>query len=115
MRAAMLAVAAAVGLAVAHTSAAESGRSTKASLRLLTFAPPTVRGTGFGARERVRLDLLAPETARRRAIAGATGSFVVRFEGVPATRCDLIRVVAVGSRGSRAGLKYLPAPACMPA
>jgi hypothetical protein len=34
---------------------------------------------------------------------------------VTATRCDVVRVVAVGSRGSRAVLKYLPSPACLPA
>ena len=30
-------------------------------------------------------------------------------------RCELVRVVAVGGAGSKAKLKRLPGPACMPA
>jgi hypothetical protein len=75
----------------------------------------TIRGTGFRAREAVRIDLIAVENGRRRAVASPTGSFTARFDGVSLTRCDVVRAVAVGSRGSRAGLKYWPSPAWMPA
>jgi hypothetical protein len=115
MRALALALVAAAGLAVAGTPGAQGDRANKASLRLVSFAPLTARGAGFRARETVRVDLLGEATARRRARASATGSFVVRFDGVSATRCDVIRAIAVGSSGTRAGLKYLPSPACMPA
>jgi hypothetical protein len=115
MRAVALALVAAAGLALAGTSAAKIDRSAKASLRLASLSPLAVRGAGFAPRERVRVDLSGAVTARRRIVAGPTGAFAVRFDGVVLTRCDLVRVVATGSRGSRATLKLLPSPACLPA
>jgi hypothetical protein len=115
MRASAVAFIAAVALVPVGASTAGGDRSTKASLRLASFAPLTIRGAGFRSREAVRVDLFGTSSARRRTVASATGSFTVRFDGVAATRCDLVRAIAVGARGSRAGLKYLPSPACMPA
>jgi len=115
MCAGALAVVAAVALVAGGAAEAGADRSAKASLRLASFAPLTVRGAGFGAREKVRVDLTGVASVRRRTVASPTGTFTVRFDAVTATRCDLIRAVAVGARGSRAGLKYLPSPACMPA
>ena len=100
---------------VVGPSSAGGDRAAMAALRVASFAPLTIRGNGFHARESVRVDLAGVATARRRVVASATGSLSARFESVAATRCDLIRAVAVGSRGSRAELKYLPSPACMPA
>jgi hypothetical protein len=91
------------------------GRSTpssKPSLQLVRTAPMTVRGRGFRAGERVSLTLGAGRRATAR--ADRRGSFVASFEA-GSSRCERVRVVAVGSHGSRAVLKMLPAPACMPA
>ena len=115
MRAGVIALVAAVTLIAVGPAPAGGDRTAKASLRVASFAPLTIRGSGFRAREAVRVDLSGVATGRRRAVASPTGSFSVRFDGVAATRCDVIRAIAVGSRGSRAGLKYLPSPACMPA
>jgi hypothetical protein len=48
------------------------------------------------------------------ATASPQGSFVASFE-TPMTRCDRVRVIAIGSDGSHAVLKLLPAPACIAA
>jgi hypothetical protein len=50
---------------------------------------------------------------RRRPVrASRAGRFVVIFAGATVGRCDLVRVIATGGRGSRATLKILPPPAC---
>lgn len=114
MRAALL-VLLVEAVAVAAVPPAAGERSVKPSLRLASLAPLTLRGTGFVPRERVRIEVSGTAAARRRTLALASGSFTVRFDGVALTRCDFVRVVAVGSRGSRAVLKHLPSPACIPA
>jgi hypothetical protein len=110
-----VALAAVAALAPSVASAQQLPAAAKPALRLVSFAPLTLRGTGFAPRERVRLDLSGAAAARRRVVALASGSFAVRFDGAALTQCDFIRVAAVGSRGIRAGLKHLPSPACMPA
>jgi hypothetical protein len=85
----------------------------KASLQLLTLQPLTVRGQGFAARERVRIEVYGVARATRRLTATRFGTFRTRFDGVTATRCDMVRLVAVGGAGSRASTKMLPAPACL--
>lgn len=84
------------------------------ALRLVSRAPLVVRANGFAARERVRVQVTGDAVAVRRAIATTRGTFVVRFGDILLTRCDTVRVVAIGSRGDRATLKLLPAPACHP-
>lgn len=111
MRALAAAAVLAAALAAAQgVDATQSG----ATLRLLTRAPLAVRGYGFAARERVRLDLRGDAVAQRRTTTTATGTFVVRFSDVTLTRCDTVRLVAIGASGDRATLKLLPAPACLP-
>jgi hypothetical protein len=83
-----------------------------ASLTLVRKAPLTIRGEHFRPGERVQLRaLLHRKTA---ASAGPQGSFVASFQA-PTTRCDRIRVIAIGSEGSHAVLKLLPPPACIAA
>ena len=109
---ALLAAVAATALVASGPTAARP--DVKPSLRVVTFAPLTVRGAGFAPREVVRVEVSWAATGRRRVVAGATGAFAARFEGIRTTHCEAVRVVAVGSRGSRAVLKYLPSPACLP-
>jgi hypothetical protein len=86
-----------------------------AKLRLLAMNPLTVVGTGFHSRARERVTATsAGATQTVRATATRTGSFRVTFDELAPSRCDLIRVVAVGRAGATVVLKRLPLPACLP-
>jgi hypothetical protein len=106
----------AVAAAVAATAVSAGGVTERPgeSLRLVSLQPLRVQGQHFVPGERVRVELSGIARKRVRVVTTGTGSFRVRFHGVAATRCDVIRVVAIGSSGSRARFKYLPAPACLP-
>lgn len=82
----------------------------RAALQLQSATPVTVRGSGFGAAERVTLTLSSGRV-RASATVGAkrNGSFVARFAGVRLDRCAEFTVRAVGGRGSRAILQVSPA------
>jgi hypothetical protein len=94
--------------------AVSASAGVSASIRLQDRSPITVTGAGFDRGERLRVTLTMDTTARKTALAGRRGTFRVVFGGTTASRCDMVRVVAVGGDGSRAVLKTLPAPACMP-
>jgi hypothetical protein len=104
----------ALGLALGFTVAYDSGdtQARSASLRLVRKTPLTVRGEHFRPGEQVRLRAMLRRTTV--ATAGLQGSFVASFQA-PTTRCDRVRVIAIGSQGSQAVLKLLPAPACIAA
>ncbi len=57
----------------------------------------TIRGHGFRSRESVRVSAAGRQW---RSKAGARGSFVLTLRG--ANPCRIVRIVAVGSDGSRA-------------
>jgi hypothetical protein len=106
-------VAAALALVLAGLGAG-SASSRHASLRLVRVAPLQVRGTGFQARERVRVVAnLARLSVVKRVQASPRGSFAVAFSLTP-SHCSGLRVMAVGNAGTRATLKRPPLPACMP-
>jgi hypothetical protein len=84
------------------------------TLRIAKLQPLTVEGRRFLPRERVRVQVSDPKLATRRVIAGKTGSFTVRFADIGATRCDLIRVIAIRTGNRSVEMKQLPSPACMP-
>jgi len=69
----------------------------------------TVQGHGFRRRESVRVSA-AGRLWRLR--AGLRGSFVLTLRGVDS--CKIVRVIAVGARGSRAILRILPLQPCGP-
>jgi hypothetical protein len=87
-----------------------TARAARPVLRLVSSAPLKVKGEHFRAGEHVRVTARAHKASTT---ARSNGIFVITIPG--ATRCDRVRVVAVGSAGSYAVLKTLPAPACMPA
>jgi hypothetical protein len=97
----------------ALATAASAGED-RAALRLQDRSPITVAGSGFERGERVRVTLIHETSTQQVVRAGRPGTFVVSFAGTFVRRCELVRVTAVGGRGSRAVLKILPAPACMP-
>jgi hypothetical protein len=101
-----------VAVSACSGSTSGSGPSSTAALRLADTTPLTVRGSGFQPAERVRLEL-GSSGATTRARASVRGSFRASFD-VPVTRCDRVRVVAIGSKGSRVVFKRLPGPACLP-
>ena len=105
--------AAALALGIAGLGAG-STLSQHPSLRLLKRAPLTLAGSHFRARERVRVTVTVEGARSARTMrASVKGSFVAGF-ATGAGRCSAVRAVAIGGAGSRAVLKYLPAPACMP-
>jgi hypothetical protein len=111
-----LAVAVLGTLALLFAAGAGASSSAKPSLRLLRLAPLRVAGTRFAGAERVRVVVRTGRTYSRRIVqASTTGDFAVSFGTVGADRCTSFRVIAVGNEGSRAVLKPLPRPACMPA
>ncbi|MGH3103537.1 MAG: hypothetical protein ACRDN6_05510 [Gaiellaceae bacterium] len=105
---ALLALAA--GLAVATAAAATAS---KPALRLVDDTPVTLRGVAFRPAERVRITVwMRGGQSSRIARATPAGRFTVRF--ALASEACVLRASAVGSAGSRAGLK-LPPRLCAPA
>jgi hypothetical protein len=71
-----------------------------------SVVPLTVKGTGFHARERVRVRV-TPSTGdaiTRRVRATGRGSFVLSFAGIDA--CGGVEGVATGTRGSHASFQF---------
>jgi hypothetical protein len=93
-------------------SAALAHESRRPQLKLVDRSPLVVRGTGFKPRERVRVELSVVASELRRVRTTRAGTFTVAFARVTVHRCDSVRIVAVGTGGSHAALKLLPAPAC---
>jgi hypothetical protein len=89
-------------------SAPASSQTTRATLRLVDDAPVTLRGTGFHAREHVRLVVFAGKRAVKTFSAGDGGGFVVRMPGMSASECKGFSAVATGDDGSRATFKRAP-------
>lgn len=92
-----------------------AGSSQRPSLRFAQTVPLRIAGSHFRVHERVRVTAtVSAARSTRRVRASGKGSFVVGF-AIGAGRCSEVRVIAVGSRGSRTTIKHLPSPACMPA
>ena len=81
----------------------------KASLQVIRQAPMTIQGRGFRSRESVRVSAAGRQWRPK---ASARGSFVLTLRG--ANRCSIVRIVAVGSHGSRAVLRIMPLRSCGP-
>jgi hypothetical protein len=99
-----------LALALLGSTAIGSESRKKATLRLSAAAPLTLRGANFLPSERVRVTVSSELRRSKQVTASPAGVFVVRFPGVY-DRCSGLFALAVGARGSRAGLK-LPLPAC---
>jgi hypothetical protein len=93
-------------VAVAVAMLAGTGSAHHARFIPSGFAPFKVKGTGFRAREHVRL-IVTPSTGDRivrRVRATRSGTFALSFPGVEA--CAGVRGVATGTRGSHASFQY---------
>jgi hypothetical protein len=97
----------ATGVGVASTSTAVSP-----ALRVMSESPLSVRGTGFDAREQVRVTVRAgPRTWARNTRAGARGGFTVVLR-VKIDFCSFpVRIVAVG-RSSGTVRARIPIRSC---
>lgn len=106
-----------VVLALAALAAAPSpAAGAHARLAVIAAHPVTVRGTGFAARERVRIVLRSPpDRVVRVARADESGRVTVAFAHVALDRCSTSSIVATGAQGSRATWRRRPLPACAPA
>jgi hypothetical protein len=105
-----LVIALTLGLALFGT-AASGGNATsagKATLKLESGAPLTLRGARFLPAERVVVSVRGGQRQTKRATANGRGGFVISFPRISYDRCDPLFALAVGSRGSRAGLKVPP-------
>jgi hypothetical protein len=85
------------------------------SLRIAAAKPLTVVGRNFRPNEHVRVTATLAGEKRTLVVTAEQGRFQVVFEQLGATRCDLIRIVAVRRSGKLVVQKQLPAPACLPA
>lgn len=95
-----------------------AGSAAKPPPRLVTVstAPLALKGTGFKARESVRLVVTAGMAKARRILrASATGGFNASFPTVSVDRCTGGTVRAIGSQGSSAVTKLGPLAQCPPA
>jgi hypothetical protein len=111
---ALTAVLATVGLGVAACGGAEPDLAPAAShaakrravLMPAVGDPFRVRGSGFRARERVRVRVTPTGHAgiTRRVRATGRGTFVLAFAGIQA--CGGVEGVAAGSRGSHASFQF---------
>jgi hypothetical protein len=77
----------------------------KARLMPTSFAPPTLKGTGFKAGENVTVKIIDGPKATRHVKASNSGSFTVRVPA-RADRCKGMAAIAIGDRGSRASFQF---------
>lgn len=104
----MRAAAAAALLVLLLALPAGAAQPLRASLKLVDLKPLVVEGRAFGARERVVLTATAPSAQRMLAVvARRDGSFTARFD-LRLGRCTELTVRAVGLRGTRAILQFVP-------
>ena len=115
MRRAAFALALPVALVATALAPAGAGQTAaKPQLQLMESAVPTVRGSGFRARERVRLVLHAPGLVTRNTTAGTGGGFTMRLAGLNPNSCTGFSITATGDHGSRATLKRAPGMCPLP-
>jgi hypothetical protein len=97
---------AALVLVVSAAAGPAAPAQARPALRLVALSPVSVHGSGFGAREQVRVRLRAHATfiATRHVRATRRGGFTVRFAKVLIDRCSAFSVTAVGRSGRRATL-----------
>jgi hypothetical protein len=101
----MKALGIALGAVLLLAPTALGRHDTRPTLALVDRAPVVIRGTGFGARERVVLQVrtgVLHELQRTRATS--RGAFLVRIDGGRIVPCSM-SVVATGARGHVARLK----------
>lgn len=102
-------------LALLLASGAASARTrSQPTLRILRSADALViRGSGFYARENVRVTVTATTSRVKTVRTTSTGTFRADFGATYIDPCSALVIRALGARGDRALLK-LPARQCIP-
>ena len=110
MRVVLIAIVAAVAATLGGDVTAAGG---KAAVYLSDPAPLTVVGLRFEPRERVTVRVLVANRSPVAKVVTATaaGRFVASFPGRALPECAAVRVIAVGTGGSRATW-WEPPPPC---
>ena len=80
-------------------------------LAVTDASPLTVKGAGFGSRERIRVSVTLPGSSAHWTTATTTGGFTVRFSAMSVDSCTAFVVRAAGLRGDTAILRVRP-PEC---
>jgi hypothetical protein len=102
---------AAIGYAAAR-HAATPVRSAKASLKIVSFSPITVRGKAFTPDMRVKVTFRSPKIVRFRTTDGH-GGFTITFHPLGGDRCSGFVVTATQHNGTTATV-HRPRPECAP-
>jgi hypothetical protein len=104
-------------LTLAVIAAPVAAATPRPRLTVARAQPMTVRGAAFHRREHVRVVLRPGSGAAvtRHVTASSSGTFTVAFPTARLSRCAGWTVTATGAAGSRATLRRLPLPACLPA
>jgi hypothetical protein len=108
-----IAVLAGCVIGFATVSARAAPTTNRTLLQLVRRAPVTLSGAHFKLGEKVRVTVHASQTITRVVRTTKTGTFLVTFRGLEASRCSTLRAAALGSQGDSAQLKVLPLPACI--
>jgi ABC-type nitrate/sulfonate/bicarbonate transport system substrate-binding protein len=107
-------LAAAALVASLLATAASAHQQSRPTLRALRSAHALViRGSGFYAREGVRVSLRATTSRVKVVRTTSVGTFTAGFDATSTDRCRALVARALGTRGDRALLK-VPAPECPP-
>jgi hypothetical protein len=85
--------------------------ATAPRLAVADATPLTVKGSGFRAREHIRVIVSLPGSSAHWTTANATGGFTVRFSAMAPDSCTAYVVHAAGVRGDTAVLRVRP-PEC---
>jgi hypothetical protein len=94
---------------IGGSSAAVGGVAVAPRVALVATYPVSIRGTGFRAAERVRVEVVAgSETMTRAATGSAAGTFAMRMPRLSASNCQGFSMTATGNKGSRASFKRAP-------
>jgi hypothetical protein len=109
--AALLAIAAVVGIASATT---DHAKRSSPSLRMIRLNPATVAGRGFKPHRRVHVRLMVGHTISRRPLANRAGAFTVQFPTL-IDRCRAFTVSAGQPNHATVVLRSPAKPACAPA
>lgn len=99
-------------LAALVAAGAQARPAAGPSLELTKTRPLEVHGYRFKARELVKLRLSGAATGSHTVRTSSSGAFAATFSDVSLSRCDSAMVSAIGSRGDRAEVHYVPVTAC---
>jgi hypothetical protein len=102
----------AVGVLAAALGSAAAAGTSPATIRVTHIRPLIVAGTYFRPGETVTVIAVGTQHAVRRVVAQG-GDFSVNLGELLASRCLGLRIVAVGSLGSKAVIRT-PLPKCLP-